>query len=42
MKKMPFYAVYQKLNVLVVLGDTLDVRWVLPGGETYGIQGATA
>lgn len=33
---------YQKLNVLVVLGDTLDISWVFPGGEADSIQGATA
>lgn len=33
---------YQKLNILIVLRDTLHVSWILPGGETYSIQGATA
>lgn len=33
---------YQKLKVLVVLRDTLDISWVFPGGETDSIQGATA
>lgn len=33
---------YQKLNIPKVLRDTLVVSWVLPGGETDSIQGATA
>lgn len=33
---------HQRLNVLVVLGDTLDVSWVFPRGETDGVQAAAA
>lgn len=33
---------HQRLNVLVVLGDTLDVSWVLPRGKTNGVQAAAA
>lgn len=33
---------YQCLNVVIVLGDTIAVSGALPGGKTYGIQGAPA
>lgn len=36
------FRAYQHLNVLVVLGDALDVSWALPWGEAYSIQGAPA
>lgn len=36
------FRAYQCLNVLIVLGDTLDVSWALPGGQTYSVQSAPA
>lgn len=37
-----FFRAYQHLNVFIVLGDTLDVSWVLPGGEANSIKSAAA
>lgn len=36
------FRAYQCLNVLIVLGDTLDVSWALPGGQTCSVQSAPA
>lgn len=37
-----FSASHQFLDVVIALRDTLDVSWILPGGETYSVQGAPA
>lgn len=33
---------YQLLNILIVVGDTLDVSWAFPECKTDGVKGAPA